>query len=179
MQLFKRLQVGLFTGTLAICLGWVGVISQSVQAQKPINTTTSDSLRLLDAKASEQSVDTRNTMYYFTLNLPKDAKPMERVTVIQVGGRNLIEYNKNQIGAFVNRERGQQVPLREVKIDSDSQEVTVIFARPVQPGQILTVNIGPFENPQTDGNYLFRVTAFPEGATGGQLVGFARLRFVR
>jgi hypothetical protein len=118
-------------------------------------------------------------MYYFTLNLPKDAKPMERVTVIQVGGRNLIEYNKNQIGAFVNRERGQQVPLREVKIDSDSQEVTVTFARPVQPGQILTVNIGPFENPQTDGNYLFRVTAFPEGGTGGQLVGFARLRFVR
>ncbi|MBF2005050.1 MAG: DUF2808 domain-containing protein [Chlorogloeopsis fritschii C42_A2020_084] len=182
MQLLKWFQVGLLTGTLAVSSGSVGVLSQSVQAQESqvsITSAQSSGFRLLDAKASEQSVDTRNTMYYFTINLPKDAPRLERITILQVGGRNLIEYNKDRIGTFVNRQRGQQVPLKEIKIDPKSQEVTVVFARPLQPGQIVTVNIGPFENPQTDGNYLFSVKAFPQGDTNGQLVGYARLRFVR
>jgi hypothetical protein len=182
MKLLKFLPVGLLTGTLALPLNSVGLFSQSVQAQQPqerITSTASSTVRLLDAKASEQSVETRNTMYYFTLSLPKDAAPLERVTILQVGGRNLVEYNKGRIGAFVNRQRGQQVPLKEVRIDPKSQEVTVVFARPLQPGQIVTINIGPFENPQTDGNYLFSVKAFTEGNTDGQLVGYARLRFVK
>ncbi|MEL7053814.1 MAG: DUF2808 domain-containing protein [Cyanobacteria bacterium J06588_5] len=112
----------------------------------------------------------RQSEYFFTLDFPADAvEPLQKLTFEQIEGVSYPRYHPGDSYAL----GADRSPLPITATDNDDDRtVTVEFDPPVQPGQQITVALRA-RNPR-DGIYLYRLTAFPVGATDGQYAGIER-----
>lgn len=117
----------------------------------------------------------RRTVYLFTLDFPADAvEPLEKLTFEQIEGVDYPRYQTDSSYAFAsNLETNERSSLNISTTDDDrARSITVEFDPPVAPGRQITVALRA-RNPR-DGIYLYRLTAFPAGASEGQYAGIER-----
>jgi hypothetical protein len=137
--------------------------------------------RLLKATTTQSATYAWSATYYFTLELPEKAgEPLQRITIAQREGVDVLRYDLKDSRAFLGRPTGkrQAIALGEVTADRKTRSVSVTFNPPLAPGQTVTVGLRPVRNPNIGGVYLFGMTAFPAGEkTHGQFLGFGRLQF--
>lgn len=180
MKQMRPLAQGLILGTITLSIGASAANSPSAQAIQFSEGRTSFGIpfRLGESRTTQASVRFRGATYYFTFDLPKTAiQPLHRIKIRQNNGA-LVEFDSTRTKAFLNRDSKQDCPLGEVKVDAKTQEVDLIFDPPIQPGNTVTVGIGPFENPSMAGVYNFGVKAFPPGGQAQeQFLGYGPLRF--
>ena len=121
--------------------------------------------------------------YYFTLNVPQNAgEPLQAIKIVPRRNADTVEFQPSESLAFAGTRyaRGPALSLASIGgfEPSDTEEMTVVFDPPVQPGSIVTVALKPRRNPDLGGVYLFGVTAFPIGEnSSGQFLGYGRFTF--
>lgn len=116
----------------------------------------------------------RRSEYLFTFDFPADAvEPLQKIVFEQIEGVDYPHYNTDDSYAFAVDGR---IPLPiNVIDDSDKRTITVEFDQPVEPGGEITVALTA-RNPR-DGIYIYKLAAYPAGATEGQYAGVERLNF--
>jgi hypothetical protein len=136
-----------------------------------------DYLRLIGVQANESTVASRNTKYTFTINVPKSSQPLEKISITQRGGLELIKFKGRNVKAYGSSKDQGKIKISQIDIDSKTQSLTAIFDPPIQPGQILTVVLPVNENPLSDGNYFFNVVVYLQGKDEAAVsLGTGRLR---
>ncbi len=165
----------------------LGVLMQGTLSSLPAGafdlgggrTFFDQSPRLIRTAASNTST------YHFTIMVPKDAgELLKAVTITQKPNVERIEFDVSENRAFIGDSfaGGPQLSLANIGgiQPSDSNEVTVVFDQPVEPGSTVTVSLKAKKNPHNGGVYLFGVTAFPVGNNSpGLYLGTARLHFTQ
>ena len=136
---------------------------------------------LVDAHTTFSGIRVRQAIYYFDLELPANAgESLQKVTIAQRQGADTIKFRLEKTRAFAgnHRRKGEKLVLATVTQDEVSKGITVTFAKPVQPGEKVTIGLKPRQNPDLGGTYLFGVTAFPTGEKPyGLYLGAGRLQF--
>ena len=114
-----------------------------------------------------------NGTYEFTLTIPQDAgAPLQAVTISQVANAAKIRFAPAQSQAVAN---GATVPISSIGGET-SDDLTIAFERPIQPGSTVTISLVADRNPGAGGIYLFGVTAYPVGdSTNGLFLGYGRV----
>lgn len=116
----------------------------------------------------------RQSEYLFTLDFPADAvEPLKKIVFEQVEGVDYPYYDTDDSYALAADGR-TPLPI-SVTDDSDKRTITVEFDQPVEPGGEITVALRA-RNPR-DGIYVYKLAAYPAGATEGQYAGVERLNF--
>ena len=178
------------TGAIAASALMLGVLVQATPSSLPASavdlgggrTFFDQSPRLIRTAASRTSSHAPST-YQFTIEVPSDAgEPLKAVT--QKPNVERIEFDLSENRAFIGDSfaGGPQLSLANIGgiQPSDSNEVTVVFDQPVEPGNTVTVSLRAKKNPHNGGVYLFGVTAFPVGNNSpGLYLGPARLHFTQ
>jgi hypothetical protein len=133
--------------------------------------------RLVQARTTNNNTGYFGATYYFTVSVPKDAgEPLQQLAFEQEEGLNRIRFLPLRTRAFADERRRQPIPSN-AQVD-DQGIASVQFDPPIAPGNTLVVGLRARRNPDTEGVYLFRVTAFPAGEKSqGQSLGFGRLHF--
>ncbi|MGG6269339.1 DUF2808 domain-containing protein [Leptolyngbya sp. AN03gr2] len=136
--------------------------------------------RLIGSTTSQNGTYIWGATYYFTVQLPDDAgEPLQKLKIQLQASPGRPFFNTSRTEAFEGKRKkpGKKLSLKDVKIDTQTQLVSVTFDPPVQPGSTVTVRIYPVRNPNAGGTYLYGVTAFPTGTQpAGQFLGFGRIR---
>ncbi|AOX04075.1 hypothetical protein BJP34_01760 [Moorena producens PAL-8-15-08-1] len=144
-------------------------------------TAFESSPRLLRATTTFNERRVESAKYYFTIEVPEDAgKPLKAVKIEQRNNVGTIEFKVNESRAALRESfrGGQELSLVLIGGVSKPGEVTVVFERPVEPGNTVTIALKPKRNPFQGGVYLFGVTVFPEGEdSSGLYLGSGRLHF--
>lgn len=118
----------------------------------------------------------RRSDYLFTLDFPAEAvEPLEKIVFEQIEGVDYPRYDEGDSYAFDAGSRNR-FALSGVESDRDQRTITVKFDPPVQPGSELIVALNA-RNPR-GGIYIYRLSAFPVGASEGQYAGIQRLDFL-
>lgn len=138
--------------------------------------------RVIAASTTRQSTTARNATYYFTLDLPANAgEPLGKVVITPLTGTHWMRsYDTEATEAFVGDRysRGADLAISSVVEDPETLAVTISFAQPVSPGQVITIALIPTRTPRSGGSYDFEVTTFPSGGQGvAQYAGVMRLNF--
>ena len=137
--------------------------------------------RLLGARATFDGVGVRRVKYYFTLSLPADSgEPLQAVTIAQQPNSETIEFLLEETVAVLgaSSRKGEPIEIAAVIQAEEGSPITVELARPIAPGETLTVGVVARRNPRFGGIYLFRVEALPEGEKPLALaLGLGRLTF--
>jgi len=135
---------------------------------------------LSGASVSQNSTYFPGAIYSFTLIVPAQAgEPLGSVLIRQEPSTDYVRFNLKEVKAYegtADREQGRLV-VRAIESDSKQpRAVRVTFDPPVAPGKTITIDLRSFQNPTTDGIYLYGVTAFPAGEQPyGQFLGFGRI----
>lgn len=136
---------------------------------------------LVTATTPYTDTNIRGTTYYFTIELPATAgEPLKQVNFTQIQGTDNIRFDSQDSRAFegTRDHRGAKLALKPAISNQQQQSFTVTFDSPVPPGKTVTIGLRPLQNPISDGVYLFKVTAFPNGQQStGQHIGIGRLQF--
>ncbi|WNZ43799.1 DUF2808 domain-containing protein [Leptolyngbya boryana CZ1] len=136
--------------------------------------------RLMGAATSQNGTYIWGATYYFTVNVPEEAGvPLQRLEIELQASPGRPFFTANNLQAFEGRRKkpGDKISLKDVKIDPQTQMVSVTFDPPIKPDKTITLRIYPVQNPNTGGTYLYGITAFPEGSQPvGQFLGFGRIR---
>lgn len=120
--------------------------------------------------------------YQFTVRVPENArKPLEAVKITQKENLEQIRFNLSQSDAFAGSRfaGGPAVSIARIggSEASDTNEITVAFDPPIQPGSTVTISLRG-TRPTWGGIYLFGVTAFPIGENSlGSYLGVGRIAF--
>jgi hypothetical protein len=162
-------------------LSLFAISSQAVQFPDG-RSSFEKSPRLVDMTTTQNSVSVWSAKYYVTIDLPSDiGEPLGKVTIQQGQGFDDINYRIDQTFAYIGtrRNKGEEIAIKSATID-EANLITVIFDSPVPPGRTVTIGLVPRRNPDYDGIYLFRITAFPVGEKPmGLSLGVGRLTFYR
>jgi len=137
---------------------------------------------LLDSYSTFNSVRTRQAIYYFDLELPKDAgESLQKIKIKQRTGGDEIQFKPERTKVYLGDHNDKQEQLGVgTNYDEESGIVEVKLNQPIPPGSKFTVGLKPKRNPDYAGVYLFGVTAFPSGNTArGLYLGAGRLHFYR
>jgi Protein of unknown function (DUF2808) len=112
-------------------------------------------------------------MYEFTLTIPQDAgAPLQAVTISQAVNVAKIQFAPAQSQAVAN---GATVLISQIG-GVTSDDLTISFERPIQPGSTVTISLLGDRNPGVGGIYLLGVTAYPVGdSTHGLFLGYGRV----
>ena len=139
--------------------------------------------RLVDYHTTFSGVRVRQAIYYFDLEIPKEAVgSLQQVSFEQRQGTEEIQFTLDKTRAFEGDHRRKEEPitLANVTQDDSTKTINVTFATPIQPGSKITIGLKPRRNPDSEGFYLFGVTAFPAGEEPtGLYLGVARFYFER
>jgi Protein of unknown function (DUF2808) len=151
-----------------------------VMAGQENGTTFFDHPPTLQRSAVHNSGANNPATYEFTLSVSRNAgEPLQAVTISQNSNVNTVDFQINRSTAFTGTSygKGTVLPLASVGGPSLPGKAMIVFDRPVQPGQTVTIAIPVQRNP-TSGVYLFGVTAYPAGEKAlGQFLGYGRLHF--
>ncbi|NJO94284.1 MAG: DUF2808 domain-containing protein [Hydrococcus sp. RM1_1_31] len=140
--------------------------------------------RLIRAAATQVTPNAPST-YQFTIHVPKNAgEPLKAVTITQKTSPERIKFDASNSKAFMGDSfaGGPAISLANIggSQPSDDNSVTIVFDKPVEPGNTVTVSLRAFHNPQFGGIYQFGVTAYPIGEKSeGLYLGSARLHFLQ
>ena len=178
-----------FSGMLRViaCLG-TGLIISTLNipvtnaVQFPNGRTAFNKSPLLqNAVTTFSGVRIRGATYYFILELPANAgEPLQKVVISQRQGQEDISFRLEKTVAYTgtHRRKQEQLNLKNVSQDEETEAITVVFDQPIPPGTTFTVGLKPKRNPRFGGIYLFGVTAFPIGEKpDGLYLGAGRLQF--
>ena len=136
-------------------------------------------LRLHDVRTTNRT-EHRESSYYFTIHLPKDAaQSLEQVTFKQIEGHDYPRFKVREIHAFsgTRNNRGEPLPLGLAANDTSAKTLTITFDPPVAPGQEFTIALRADRNPD-EGTYIYTLTAFPPGENAREhRIGTGRLQF--
>jgi hypothetical protein len=139
--------------------------------------------QLVDSSSTFSGVSVPTPSYYFTIAIPADAgQGLAQVVFQRQDSPDPIEFYPDRTGAFIGdqQNQGQAVPLKTTVWDNNTGLLTVNFAEPVAPGQTVTIRLIPYQNPDVEGTYQFRLLAFPPGDQARSMdLGVARLQFYR
>ncbi len=132
--------------------------------------------------ASSEITPTASSTYHFTIELPPDAgEPLRAVRIRQQPNLEKIDFVVERTSAFEGASFAGGPSLSLTSIGGptpDSNEVTVEFEKPVQPGETVTIALKANKNPRLGGVYQFGIEAFPSGENSpGLYLGSAYLRF--
>lgn len=137
--------------------------------------------RLSDSYTTRNQVIDGSATYYLTFDFPPAAaEPLDRVVVsLDEGYDPIFRFRLDTTEAFANTPDGRlPLPLGEVTQDPDSQDLTIVFDPPAEPGTPITLALRPVRNPRFGGVYLFGATAYPVGdPVESTFMGYARLTF--
>lgn len=169
-------------GVTALAVGTFGVIA-TVSA-KAANLADGRTLfdhppDLVEATTLDNQAGLESS-YHFVIEMPADAgEALEAVVIEPLDHANDFHFNHGATGAQLSTAyaQGPAVELSSVGGAPDNpDEVLIVFADPVQPGETVTVTLENHHNPR-GGVYLFGVTAYPEGENGvGQFLGYGRIQ---
>lgn len=180
-MLIKKYKIGLVVA-LNLILTSIPLSAKAVQFPDG-RTAFNKSPLLLNVITTFNEVAVWSAKYYFTINLPENAgEPLGQVKIQQREGFETILFYLDKTFAFEGtpNQRGKSLSIKEVKLDENSNTVTVIFDPPIPPGTVFTLGLKPQRNPLYDGIYLFGVTALPVGEQpSGLYLGVGRLQFYR
>lgn len=146
-------------------------------------TTFLKSPRLIRAASTQTSRSTPST-YQFTIAVPENAgEALQAVTISQKTSPEQIDFEVSDSEAFIGDSfaGGPLVSLSSIGGEKapDTNEVTIVFDEPIQPGNTVTVSLEANHNPTVGGVYQFGVTAYPVGESSpGLYLGSARLHFM-
>ena len=138
---------------------------------------------VLVRSAASHPVAGNSSSYQFTIKVPEDAgERLGAVTISQRENPEQIKFDVSKSKAFIGDSfaGGTDLSLADIggQID-DSEEVTIVFDEPVEPGNTVTISLRTNRNPRSGRTYLFGVTAFPEGENSpGLYLGSGRLHFL-
>jgi len=124
-----------------------------------------------------------SSTYEFTLTVPKDAgQPLKAVTIAQATNVETVKFDGINNKAFIGKRfaDGPEIQLANIGGEQPANpgEATIVFDQPVQPGNTVTIALPVQKNPDSNGVYLFGVTAYPDGENGlGQFLGYGRINF--
>ncbi|QUS59744.1 DUF2808 domain-containing protein [Synechocystis sp. PCC 7339] len=139
--------------------------------------------QLMDSATTFNAVSIPAAKYYFTISLPEQAgEPLDRVVFQQQPNPDPINFYPDQSFAFLGdrHHRGTQVALESVDWDRSTGKITVTFTQAIPPGEIVTIGLKPWKNPDVPGVYQFRVFALPPGENSQAMdLGVARFQFYR
>jgi hypothetical protein len=122
--------------------------------------------------------------YLFTISVPGNAgEPLQAVTIAQQTNVEQIDFQVSESRAFMGKNiaSGQSIALASIggSEPSNSNEVTIVFDKPVTPGSTVTIALAVTRNPDLGGVYQFGVTAFSPGENSpGLYLGSGRLQFI-
>jgi len=139
---------------------------------------------LIRSAASHPIASSRST-YHFTIEVPLDAgEALNAVRISPKESPEKIDFDVGLSKAFLGDSfaGGTDLSLADIGGSqiNDSNEVTIVFDEPVEPGNTVTVSLKAKKNPSMGGIYLFGVTAFPEGENSpGLYLGSGRLHFYK
>ena len=140
--------------------------------------------RLTRTAATNLSANSPST-YHFTIQVPENAdEALKAVTISQKDNPDHINFALDKSNAFIGNSfaGGPDLALADIggDLSNNPNDFTVVFDKPVQPGETVTVRLRAQRNPSRGGIYLFGVTAFPEGEnSSGLYLGSGRLHFYR
>lgn len=162
----------------------LAIVNGNIKAlgvQAPDGTVAFEAgLLLVDAHTTFKGVRVRQARYYFDLELPEDiGEPLQKVVIQQRSGGDDVKFRPEETEVYLgdHHNKGEQIEAIAIT-DEETEAVTVEFARPIPPGNRVTVGIKPRSNPDYAGVYLFGVTAFPQGEKArGMYLGPGRLHF--
>jgi Protein of unknown function (DUF2808) len=156
--------------------------AESVSTNQEGQTFFSDPPQLTRFSASETGVYAAS-IYRFTLTVPNDAEqPLKAVKIVQAKNVETVKFDVGHSRAFLGDRLTASSEIRLASVGGDqpsnSDEATLVFEQPVQPGSTVTVALAVQRNPSRGGVYLFGVTAYPPGENGlGQFLGYGRMNF--
>lgn len=179
---WRPLRAGLLSVTALTVSLWLpaNLLGLPVQAVELTGGKTSfiESPLLIEATATSTNANAPST-YEFTITVPEGAgEPLKAVTIAQKENVEGIEFDVSESHAYIAG--NSQVELASIggSQEGGSNEVTIVFDKPVEPGKTVTVAIETKQNPQLGGIYLFGVTAYPPGENSpGLYLGVGRLHF--
>lgn len=167
--------------TIAFLIPSVLIASAAIAGQIGGRSYFDRSPRLIRSNLSMPAPDTPGT-YEFTIRVPQDAgAPLQAVRIAQEQGISSVPFSIADSSAFLGDRyaAGSRVSIAPIggEMPKDSNEATVVFNPPIQPGQTVTVALESRRNPHFSGPYLFGVTAYPQGDTNnGLFLGFGRFQ---
>lgn len=122
--------------TILLALSWVGLeintsfaLPQNQSKQSISDSGNQDYLALFRVRASEITAGTRNTKYYFTINIPKYSRPLQKINIVQRGGLDPIRFKRDRIQAYVTGITKQHIKNTEIKSELNRQGITVILTQ--------------------------------------------------
>lgn len=136
---------------------------------------------ILTRSATSFSSTNTPATYQFTIKVPEDAdEALKAVTISPKQRAKNIDFDVSDSQAFLGDSFAGGTELSLANIGgsqmNDSNEVTVVFDEPIEPGNTVTVSLEAKRNPNIGGVYLFGVTAFPEGENSpGLYLGSGRV----
>ena len=138
--------------------------------------------RLVDYGASRTDPGAYSS-YQFTIEVPEDAgEALQAVKIVQKPNLEDISFDSDKTDAFKGDLFADAPSLSLTSLGGEEptngNEVLVVFDRPVQPGNTVTISLKAMKNPNYGGVYLFGVTAFSEGYDSpGLYIGTGRIAF--
>lgn len=125
---------------------------------------------LIEAATSFRKKNSSLATYHFIIEVPANSgEPLKAIQIEQQGNsRQDIIFKPKQSRAFlgnIHTDGNEQALLIESIPDEEysQRKITVIFKKPILPGNTVTITIKPKNNPRLRGSYLFGITAYPQG----------------
>ncbi len=131
----------------------------------------------LQFRSTSQAIEARPT-YYFTLKNPRQAAAIKAIRIVQTENAEVVQFQNDSLQAFTGLEpkKNNNRVLISMGGPSKAGAVTIAFAKPVQPGETVTIMVKPQQNPRIGGTYRFGVIAFAQPSDfTGRFLGFGQL----
>jgi hypothetical protein len=143
------------------------VPSQSIQAREITNgqKTFIRLPRLISSAAIFPQQNSSISRYQFTIEVPENAgEALKAIKITQKKNLETVVFNQNKTRAVEgNNIKGREISLATMGEESQPGETTVVFNKPIEPGNTVTISVKPKQNPFVGGVYLFGITAYPTG----------------
>ena len=157
------------------------IANRAIAIKAPDGTVSFEkSPLLIDSHATFNNTRVGQARYYFDLELPGNiGESLQRVTISQRQGSERIKFILDKTKAYLGTHNKKQEELNfTISQNEESKAISIIFDRPIAPGNRLTIGLKPRRNPDFGGVYLFGITAFPVGTkSSGLYLGAGRLHF--
>ncbi|MGV2828957.1 DUF2808 domain-containing protein [Myxosarcina sp. GI1(2024)] len=171
----------LFAGSLALAILLPSSFSSAKAFELGDGRRVFSRAPILTRSATSFSAANTPATYQFTIKVPEDAdEALKAVTISPKQRAKDINFDVSDSRAFMGDSFAGGTELSLANIGGsqmkDSNEVTVVFDEPIEPGNTVTVSLEAKKNPNIGGVYLFGVTAFPEGENSpGLYLGSGRV----
>lgn len=182
MRLFRTALSRSFTlGTLSLGVLVTLLCDPVLAARLPNNRVVFDRAPTLAEASVLPSTQTEDGQLQLVIEVPVDAgEPLEALVVQPRREGSGFAFDPTATTAYLSQPSAEviAVPLASVGgVMMSPDQVLVVFANPIEPGNQVTVVLHP-QHPPVPGLYQFGVTAYPAGDSPvGQFLGYEVIQF--